>query len=164
MILWKKAHKSEGLRYAQHLLPWPERGERAPRHSLQAPTAAVGIPEQRPGSALPDTALRTNPTAACHTCLLKIWTNFWTNGLTEHHNSNLKNSILQTKKGHANKTNAFGWKTENILQLLEKSFFPQYVLNEKSVASLLVASHTSSHAAHTTSCTRLSPGEIQLQN
>lgn len=48
--------------------------------------------------------------------------------------------------------------------ITREELFPQYVPNEKSVALLLVARHTSSHAARTTSCTRLSLGEIQLQN
>lgn len=99
--------------------------------------------------------------------ILKIWINFLNKRTTEQFHSqkfHSKKKKKNIKKRHTNKTNAFGWKTKNILQLLGKSFSPQYIPNEKSVASLLVASHTSPHTAHTTTCTRLSPKEIHLQN
>lgn len=77
----------------------------------------------------------------------------------------LKIPFLKTNKKRTRKQDECFWlKEQKHSPITREEFFSQYVPNEKSVASLLVASHTSSHAAHTTSCTRLSPGEIQLQN
>lgn len=77
----------------------------------------------------------------------------------------LKIPFLKTNKKRTRKQDECFWlKDRKHSPITREEFFSQYVPNEKSVASLLVASHASSHAAHTTSCTRLSPGEIQLQN
>lgn len=83
----------------------------------------------------------------------------WTNGLTEPSNSIfLKTTTKETQ------TRQMLLAEDQKPPVTGEDFFPQNVPNEKSVSSLQVASHTSSHTANTTLCTRSSPGEIQLQN
>lgn len=159
----KEPAKSEGLRYAQHQLPWLEGGQLARRHLLQPSPAAVGNPEQskRGREVLCQTKLWENPTAAWNTSLPKIWIsslNKWTYRTLQFH-------ILKKKKKKKCKQDECFWlKDQNHSPVTGEEFFPQDVPDEKSLSSLLVASYTPSHTARTTLCTRLSPGEIQLQN
>lgn len=85
----------------------------------------------------------------------------WTNGLTEPCNSIF---LKKKKKKKCKQDECFWLKDQNHSPVTGEEFFPQDVPDEKSLSSLLVASYTPSHTARTTLCTRLSPGEIQLQN
>lgn len=81
----------------------------------------------------------------------------WTNGLQNPAIPFLKIPFFKTNKQKktCKQDECFWLKDQKHSSITREEFFPQYIPNKESVASLPVASHTSSHAAHTTSCTSL---------